>query len=726
MNYQVSSSINSFTWKYLATVGALLLAVAYPVRSAAQSTCNNLKPGWTEVFCDEFDEGNLSSLFTGPARRWDSAGGYNNIKAADGGTYDVTEGYWVPYCHQPTKNTSLSASGTLVLTARDDPGYYPIGNSVNVQVTLGSATANVSSTNGLSVGAYVVDAQCAIPDGTTIAAIVSPSQITLSKVATSSPPWDYLTVSDYFTYTGAAIGTKRTFLYGYFEINAKIPNHGMVLWPAFWLWNGLGDLYREIDVFEFGDAELRNKIGMNEHLAQALDGGFIAPDHSIDEDGKIINNYPASYIIDRSQDITNDFHTYALKWTPNSVTWYFDNQQIRTLTGHTPHSDMYLIADMWVYPPSWNHIDPTRWIPPWKNTPINLLPANYEIDYIRAYRSQSNEFMWQWGNGGSGWIAGWHADAATDKYLSGDFAGSGRKQLLAIATNVYGWAGLLKYSSGDWSNVWDNQGSGWIAGWHISPSDNYIVGDFAGLGHDQLLAINDNDGWAVLMHYSGGKWYNIWDNRGTGKINWWNMHPGDEYVAGDFDGDGQDELLAISPNGWAHLMKYSGGAWFTIWSNGGSGWIAGWHIGPGGQFLSGDFEGEGRKELMAMATNASDWAVLMHYSGGKWYNIWDNGGSGKIHWWYMHPGDQYLVGNFDGGKRDQLLAVATNGWSHLMSYSGPDWDTPWSNDGGGTIDLWYMHPSDRYIPGDFNGDGKADLFAIATNGWAHLMERRLP
>ena len=66
------------------------------------------------------------------------------------------------------------------------------------------------------------------------------------------------------------------------------------------------------------------------------------------------------------------------------------------------------------------------------------------------------------------------------------------------------------------------------------------------------------------------------------------------------------------------------------------------------------------------------------------------------------PTDNYLVGNFDGGNQDQLMAVAANGdgWTQLMAFSGSGWDTPWSNDGGGTIDLWYMHPTDKYIAGD--------------------------
>jgi hypothetical protein len=508
--------------------------------------------------------------------------------------------------------------------------------------------------------------------------------------------------------------SKQTFEYGYFEVRAKIPNQGKVLWPAFWLWNGGGSAYREVDVFEFGDTKTANQMGMNEHLAQALDGGYLAPNHHTDTSGAIINDYPDNFVIKSGGDVTSNFHTYAVKWSPNSVVWYADDQPVRTLAGHAPHLDMSLIADIA--------------ISPWNGDPDNLLPANYEIDYIRAYRSQSNEFMWQWGNGGSHQIHWWNMNP-TDRYLSGKFQGNGNAQLLVIAENQWGWVQMMNFTGSSWDTPWGNNGTDKIHWWDINRDDKYIIGDFLGLGRDQLLAVNDDNGWSQLMSYDNSlsDWGTPWGNSGNGKIAWWDMNEQDQYVAGDFAGLGYDQLLAIDyADGWAQLIAYYGGSWHTIWGNNGNGEIGGWHISPGDHFLAGDFDGKGRKQLMAIATNRWQYAGLLQFSGGVWNGVWSNSGSGKIHWWDMNPTDEYFVGNFDGGKQDQLLATSIHGWSQLMSYSGSDWDTPWGNDGGGTIDLWYMHPSDKYVPGDFNGHSQADLFAVATNGWAHLMGRRLP
>ncbi len=92
----------------------------------------------------------------------------------------------------------------------------------------------------------------------------------------------------------------------------------------------------------------------------------------------------------------------------------------------------------------------------------------------------------------------------------------------------------------------------------MNPDDKYVVGDFAGVGRDQLLAINDDDGWAQFMSYnvSSSSWDTPWTNSGTGKIAWWDMHNVDQYIAGDFAGLGFDQLLAINyTNGWAQLME---------------------------------------------------------------------------------------------------------------------------------------------------------------------------
>ena len=63
-----------------------------------------------------------------------------------------------------------------------------------------------------------------------------------------------------------------------------------------------------------------------------------------------------------------------------------------------------------------------------------------------------------------------------------------------------------------------------------------------------------------------------WDilSNGSGAIYWWNISTTDHYVAGNFNGDGIDELLAISKQGgWSHTMSFINNQW--VWQKGNAG-----------------------------------------------------------------------------------------------------------------------------------------------------------
>ncbi|MEA3034384.1 MAG: hypothetical protein QOH04_135, partial [Sphingomonadales bacterium] len=147
--------------------------------------------------------------------------------------------------------------------------------------------------------------------------------------------------------------------------------------------------------------------------------------------------------------------------------------------------------------------------------------------------------------------------------------------------------------------------------------------------------------------------------------------------------------------------------------------IALWMMKPSDRYMVGDFDGDGRDELLAIADNG--WAHLMRWDGSSWQWMWGNNGANKIALWIMKPSDRYIVGDFEGTGRAQLAAFSDQGWAHAMYWDGAGWQYIWGNDGGETIHLWFMNGSDRYTAGAFDG-GKSLLLATAANGWAHLMK----
>ncbi|MBK7870553.1 MAG: hypothetical protein IPJ74_07665 [Saprospiraceae bacterium] len=68
-----------------------------------------------------------------------------------------------------------------------------------------------------------------------------------------------------------------------------------------------------------------------------------------------------------------------------------------------------------------------------------------------------------------------------------------------------------------------------------------------------------------MLKYDGSDWQGKWHNNGNRQFAGWNMNKGDQFIAGDFDQDGRDEILAIAQNGWAKLLKYDGSDWQGKW-----------------------------------------------------------------------------------------------------------------------------------------------------------------
>jgi len=502
-----------------------------------------------------------------------------------------------------------------------------------------------------------------------------------------------------YDYTSGWIETEEYFLYGKFEIRCKIPNDGEVLWPAFWLHNGGSQNYREIDIFEFGASNYHcdpNTVLMNLHIS---------------EGGSTYNSYGDVYIIQDPPGVSDAFHSYSVRWTPNIVAWYVDNELVYSLTGHTPHKDMRIIANLAIAP----------WKPPWGITPCwdicDEFPYGFEIDYIRAYRSQNKEFMWKWGNNGSGAIDGWnlHSD---DVFVAGDFDGDGIDEILAVCDST-SWSKVLSFEDGSWVTSWHNGNNlGKIDGWYINPDDVFVSGDFDGDGGDEVLAVATN-GWSKVLSFEDDSWVTVWHNWGSDAIGGWCLNSGDVFVSGDFDGDGGDEVLAVAMNGWSKVLDFDGSSWSCSWSNKDDlGKIDGWNMHADDVFVAGDFDGDGVDEVFAVC-ESTGWSKVLGFNDGEWSTLSYTSG-GIIHWWYLNPGDVFVSSDFDGDGSDEVLAIAENGWSQLMKYDGSSWQTPWANEGSGTIHLWYLNPSDLFITGDFDG-GQDDLLAIAENGWSHMI-----
>jgi beta-glucanase (GH16 family) len=161
-------------------------------------------------------------------------------------------------------------------------------------------------------------------------------------------------------YNSGIITTEKSFNfeYGLVEVSAKLPA-GDGMWPAIWLLPSSLDWPPEIDIMEM--------LGSDPTM-------IYASTHSgANNDSSTLPVYVG--------DTTQAFHTYGLDWEPNTITWYFDGNAIRTVaTPSDMHQPMYLLINLAVGGVgSW----------PGPVTSASEFPAQMSIDYVHIYGSSA-------------------------------------------------------------------------------------------------------------------------------------------------------------------------------------------------------------------------------------------------------------------------------------------------------------------------------------------------
>ena len=120
--------------------------------------------------------------------------------------------------------------------------------------------------------------------------------------------------------------TSAVQTYGFFEITAKIPS-GAGFWPGFWLLRADGTWPPEIDVMEI----LGNTPGLLYMTSHSQASGSHTQDSASIWSG----------------DLSLDYHTYAVSWRPDKLTFYLDGMALfSTATPADMHSPMYMLANL--------------------------------------------------------------------------------------------------------------------------------------------------------------------------------------------------------------------------------------------------------------------------------------------------------------------------------------------------------------------------------------------
>ena len=176
-----------------------------------------------------------------------------------------------------------------------------------------------------------------------------------------------------------------------------------------------------------------------------------------------------------------------------------------------------------------------------------------------------------------------------------------------------------------------------------------------------------------------------WSGVATSSTELTEVREGDEFFAGDWDGDGTDSLAIRRGN---QLL---------LWNNDGSGEpaVSYWYGKPEDEVFVGDWDGDGRDTFAVRRGNTFHIRNVLT-SGNAEYGI-DFG----------RAGDEVLVGDFAGNGRDSLAVRREN---HIFINNA-------MVDGPADQELWYGRPGEPLFVGDWDGDGRETFTVRRGNEW---------
>lgn len=255
-----------------------------------------------------------------------------------------------------------------------------------------------------------------------------------------------------------------------------------------------------------------------------------------------------------------------------------------------------------------------------------------------------------------------------------------------------------------------------------------ISGDFDGDGKADVLIHNGQDLAIYRTNPTTHTLDLVWNANNIvpaapGGITW-QPATHDQYFIGDFDGDGKDDVYVFNGVDWIFpylgLLRSDGTGLQGVARYDGS--IPGfWQMTAGDKFFVGDFNGDHKADLYIF--NGSNWAIpylgMLRANGTSLSGLARYDGS--IPGWFMKPNDQFFAGDFDGDGRTDLYVFNGNNWSYrylamLKSSGSALSDIKLFT---GNLPNWSMTAQDRFFVGDLDGDGKSDLYVFNGTNWAY-------
>ena len=294
----------------------------------------------------------------------------------------------------------------------------------------------------------------------------------------------------------------------------------------------------------------------------------------------------------------------------------------------------------------------------------------------------------------------------SQKWFVGDFNGDGKDDLTKVFNdNGYSTVDIHKSSGSSFGiqRAANRQGGFW-------DTQKWFVGDFNGDGKDDLGKVfNDNGASTVDIHQSNGNFFGI-RRAFTRQGGFWDAQ---KWIVGDISGDGKADI--------GRIFNHGGSSTIDVFRSNGTTFVGTRAATQQGGFwdtqkwFSGDFNGDGKDDFGKVFNEAGSATVDIHQFNGSTLAMRTRVNRQSGYW----DTQKWLSGDFNGdGKEDLAKVFNDSGYStvdlHLSTGSSFAIQRVITRQGG----FW---DTQKWMVGDFNGDGKVDIVRVfGANGKAYM------
>ncbi|KUG03324.1 hypothetical protein ASZ90_019287 [hydrocarbon metagenome] len=270
---------------------------------------------------------------------------------------------------------------------------------------------------------------------------------------------------------------------------------------------------------------------------------------------------------------------------------------------------------------------------------------------------------------------------------------------------------LENYPSRQYPLIQDSAGGCAMEKWAQGKEWTPLIGDFNGDGIDDVVVWNYLNGdWQVAINNGSV----LTPDLGRGDFSWlqpWARGKGWVPFVGDFDGDGKDDILVWDTGTGIWQVALSDGRQFLPSPGRGDFiWLEGWAVGSEWVPMIGDFNGDGKSDIVAWNPDTGEWRVAMS-NGSRFV---PEGGKPDAVWlgpWALGTEWKALVGDFNGDGCDDIVVVNPDRGEWQVALSNGDHFRPTGN----VFYPWAADPDMQPYTGDFNGDGTYAIMARHPN-----------